>query len=78
MVLDPHRMPPDRVVHRRTFGFGPGQASAALWKLTQGSKFANDMGLLTIDGATVEFLMEQARPHDNGDAILEEVIRTAL
>ena len=52
--------------------------SPIAWELTHGPEFANDMALITIDGPSVELLMEQARPDTAGQAILSEVIRTSL
>ncbi len=51
---------------------------AATWKLTHGPEFANELGALTIDGESLELMLERARPDDHGEPILEEVIRTAL
>lgn len=51
---------------------------AATWKLTHGPEFANELGALTIDGESLELMLERARPDENGHPILEEVIRTAL
>ena len=48
------------------------------WELTHGPEFANDMAVITIDGPSVELLMEQARPDAAGQPILSEVIRTSL
>ena len=53
-------------------------ASPIAWELTHGPEFANDMALITIDGPSVELLMEQARPDAAGQPILSEVIRTSL
>ncbi len=60
---------------QRSVKSAPSQAS---WTLTHGPEFANEMGVLTINGREVEFVMERARPDEHGDPILEEVIRTDL
>jgi len=48
------------------------------WSLTHGPTFANEMAQLTIEGRCVQLLIERARPDDEGHAILEEVVSTAL
>jgi hypothetical protein len=53
-------------------------AVAATWTLTHGPEFANELGALTIDGRSLELILERARPDENGNAILEQVLRTAL
>ena len=54
------------------------RASQASWKLTHGPEFANELGALTLDGRSAELVLERARPDDNGDPILEEVVRASL
>ena len=54
------------------------RASQASWKLTHGPEFANELGALTLDGRSAELVLERARPDDNGDPILEEVVRVSL
>jgi hypothetical protein len=50
----------------------------ATWTLTHGPEFANELGALTIDGRSLKLMLERARPDENGNPILEQVIRTAL
>jgi hypothetical protein len=48
------------------------------WELTHGPEFANEMGLLRIDGREVELVVERARHDDDGRDVLEVSIRTGL
>jgi hypothetical protein len=48
------------------------------WRLTHGPEFANEMGLLRIDGRRLELVVERARNDDDGTHVLEESIRTEL
>ncbi len=51
---------------------------AATWTLTHGPEFANELGALTIDGRSLELVLERARPDEQGNPILEQVVRTGL
>lgn len=48
------------------------------WELTHGPAFANDMAVITIDGSSVNLLIEQALPDESGQPVLSDVIRTPL
>ncbi len=48
------------------------------WELTHGPAFANDMAVITIDGPSVNLLIEQALPDDEGQPVLSDIIRTPL
>jgi hypothetical protein len=48
------------------------------WTLTHGPEFANEMGLLQIDGRDMSLLVERARNDDDGTAVLEASIHTDL
>ncbi len=50
----------------------------ASWTLTHGPEFANEMGVLQIDGRSVSLLVERARNDDDGHPVLEASIRTEL
>ena len=50
----------------------------ASWTITQGPEFANEMGVLTIDGRSIHVVIERARSDGDGQAILETVIDTDL
>ncbi len=50
----------------------------ASWTITQGPEFANEMGLLTIQGREMHVVIERARTDNDGNHILEMVIDTAL
>ena len=69
---------PGRVIGGRLQRSVRARSSPISWELTHGPEFANDMAAITIDGRSVELLMEQARPDADGQPILSEVIRTSL
>jgi hypothetical protein len=48
------------------------------WTVTHGPEFANEMGLLEIDGRRMSLLVERARNDDDGNAVLEASIITEL
>ena len=70
--------PAGRAIGRGLHRSAGSDKVAATWKLTHGPEFANELGALTIDGESLELMLERARPDDHGEPILEEVIRTAL
>jgi hypothetical protein len=59
----------------RSVRIRPSQAS---WKLTHGPEFANELGALTMHGRSAELVLERARPDEEGNPILEEVVRVSL
>ena len=59
----------------RSIGAGRQRAS---WTITHGPEFANEMGVLTIDGRDMHLVIERARTNDAGDHVLETVIDTDL
>lgn len=63
-----------RLLHRSV----GGTPTTATWTVTHGPEFANELAALSIDGRQLAFTLERARPDDNGNPILEEVVRTAL
>ncbi len=59
----------------RSIGRSRQQAS---WTMTHGPEFANEMGVLTIDGRLMHLEIERARLNDDNQTILETVIQTDL
>lgn len=70
--------PAGRAIGGRLNGSIGSENISATWQITHGPEFANELGALTIEGRSLELVLERARPDENGDPILEEVIRTAL
>ena len=48
------------------------------WRLTHGPEFANEMGLLLVDGRDLQLVVERARNDADGEHVLEDSIRTVL
>jgi hypothetical protein len=48
------------------------------WELTHGPEFANEMGVLHVNGRELELVVERARHDDDGGEVLEVAIHTVL
>lgn len=93
LVSSPIRNPLPRT-DRRVLRFALGRTGRAIsrallrttgrahlpttWQLEHGPEFANEMGLLEIDGRSMQFVLERARPGDDETEVLETVVRTPL